>query len=190
MSINVSNYHNNDSAVNNVKNNDAAAKKSSEIKLFSNEKVASDINSIAAKYGTANFDDAREFAALGNYIEQFKANLNSGVQRFLNGILNKSTSYTSAQIQEMASHTDKATADRTKDFAKAFDNIEPGTVEILSLLQSCRDDDEITSQEPEQIWVNAAAKTDKATADRVKKSVAEFTGLTELLMMLHESADE
>ena len=173
MSINVSNYHDSDSSVKKLKNNDATEKKQSEIKLFSNQKVASDINNISAKYGTANFDDAREYAALGNYLEQFKAYLSDGVQRFLNGILNKTTSYTAEQIQEMASHTDKATADRVLDSVQEF----AGTMEILSMLQSCKSDDEIKPLNAEQLWANAKSKTDKATAERTENFVKALSNI-------------
>lgn len=157
-----------------------AEAKPKEIQLFSNSKVATDINNIAARYGNADFDDAREFAALGNYIEQFKANLSNGVQRFLNGILNRTTSYTAEQIEEMASHTDKATADRVANSVNEFS----GTMEILSLLQSCKSDDEIKPLNAEQLWANAKSNTDKATAERAADSANEFAGTMEILSLI------
>ena len=150
-----------------------AETKPKEIQLFSNSKVATDINNIAARYGNANFDDEREFTALGEYINKFKANLSSDVQRFLNGILNKSNSYTAAQIQEMASHTDKATADRVTNSVNEFS----GTMEILSLLQSCKSDDEIKPLNAEQLWANAKSKTDKATAERTENFVKALSNI-------------
>lgn len=181
MSFNVSNLANTETGYTKSKSRDAVKKNPDEIKLFSNQKVASDINSIAAKYGSANFDDEREYTALGNYIEQFKANLSESVQRFLNGILNKTTSYTAEQIQEMASHADKATAERTVASVNEF----AGTMEILTLLGSCNEKDKIIkTQNAEQLWANAASKTDKATAERVADSVNEFAGTLEILDLI------
>ena len=151
----------------------AAETKPKEIQLFSNAKVATDINNIAAKYGSANFDDEREYTALGEYINKFKANLSSGVQRFLNSIVNnRSTSYTAEQIWEMAGvKTDKATAKR----AAGSVNELSGTMEILSALQA---------QNAEQIWANAASNTDKATAERAANSANEFAGTMEILSLI------
>lgn len=157
-----------------------AEAKPKEIQLFSNAKVATDINNIAAKYNSGNFDDEREFTALGEYINKFKANLSSSVQRFLNGILNRETSYTAEQIQEMASHTDKATKERVTSSVNEL----AGTMEILSLLKTGSSDNITSTISAEELWANAASYTDKATAERAADSVNEFAGTMEILSLI------
>ena len=150
-----------------------AETKPKEIQLFSNSKVATDINNIAARYGNADFDDAREFTALGEYINKFKANLSSGVQRFLNGILNRTASYTAEQIEEMASHTDKATKERVTNSVNEFS----GTMEILSLLKAGNSDNVTSAKSAEELWANAASYTDKATAERTENFVKALSNI-------------